>query len=219
MGRPGSDEILQKYSEAIGGRASLTAVKSAILKGTITNASGTSGTFELDQVAAGKGYEVVTTQRGTRERVLNGREGWDKGPYGVNSLAAQQIQDLKLALPLFGVLQLQDQFAKFDTPTIDKIDDRDVYLVPATRTDGKRERLYFDVVSGLLVRRVSETASLIGPIPDEVDFADYREVEGIKLPTTIRLSAVDTQNPTSIRKVEDIALNAPIEEARFDKPK
>jgi hypothetical protein len=216
---PSSDEILQKYIEAIGGLASLSRVKTAKIQGTVTNASGTSGTFELDQAAPGKGYEVVTTQRGTRERVLNGQQGWEKTAYGINSLAFQQLQDLKLALPLFGILQLRDQFAKFDAPTADRIDDHDVYQVPATRADGKRERLYFDIASGLLVRRISETASLVGTIPDEVDFADYREVEGIKIPATIRMSAVDTQNPTSVRKIEDVGLNAAIEETRFDKPK
>jgi len=65
---------------------------------------------------------------------------------------------------------------------------------------------------------VTEIKSLIGIIPEETDFDDYHEVEGVKLPGTIRLSAVDTQNPTSTRKIDKIQFNVPVDESRFGKP-
>ena len=215
---PAANEVLNNYTNAIGGRAAIEKIKSAVIRGTVANASGSTGTFEADQIAPGKGYDTITTQRGTRIRVLNQQRGWEKTAFGVNELAGQQLQDVKLSLALFGNLNLKDQFTKFEVIGTDKIASHDAYVVKATRPDQKRERLYFDSESGLLLRRVTEMNSKIGVIPEETDFDDYRDVEGMKLPGTIRLSLIDTQNPTSTRKIDKIEFNTPIENSKFDKP-
>ena len=215
---PTADEVLNNYTNAIGGRAAIEKIKSAVIGGTVANASGSTGTFEADQIAPDKGYDTMTTQRGTRIRVLNQQRGWEKTAFGVNELAGQQLQDVKLSLALFGNLNLKDQFTKFEVVGNDKIANHDAYVVKATRPDQKRERLYFDSESGLLLRRVTEMNSKIGVIPEETDFDDYRDVEGMKLPGTIRLSVIDTQNPTSTRKIDKIEFNTPIENSKFDKP-
>jgi hypothetical protein len=216
---PTADEVLNNYTKAIGGRAAIEKIKSAVIRGTVANASGSTGTFEAAQIAPDKGYETMTTQRGTRIRVLNQQKGWEKTAFGVNELAGQQLQDMKLSLALFGNLNLKDQFTKFEVIGTDKIANHDASVVKATRPDQKRERLYFDSESGLLLRRITEMNSKIGVIAEETDFDDYRDVEGVKLPGTIRLSVIDTQNPTSIRKIDKIEFNTPIENSKFDKPR
>lgn len=215
---PTADEVLDKYTNAIGGPAAIEKIKSAVIHGSVANASGSTGTFEADQIAPDKGYDIMTTQRGTRVRVLNRQKGWEKTAFGVNELAGQQLQDAKLSLALYGNLNLKDQFTKFEVAGTDKIDNHDVYVVKTTRPDQKRERLYFDSESGLLLRRVTEMNSKVGVIPEATDFDDYREVEGVKLPGTIRLSAIDTQNPISTRKIEKIEFNTSIDNSKFDKP-
>src|SRR6059058_2311592 len=215
---PTADEVLNNYTNAIGGPAAIEKIKSAVIHGTVANASGSTGTFEADQIAPDKGYDIMTTQRGTRIRVLNRQRGWEKTAFGVNELAGQQLQDVKLSLPLFGNLNLKDQFTKFEVVGTDKIDNHNVDVVKATRPDQKREHLYFDSESGLLLRRVTEMNSKVGIIPEETDFDDYRDVEGVRLPGTIRLSVIDTQNPTSTREIDKIEFNTPIESSKFDKP-
>ena len=98
-----------------------------------------------------------------------------------------------------------------------RLDGRDVYVLRGTTTAGKRETLYFDVETGLLVRRSTSTATLVGTIPEQVDFADYREVDGLKLPFTIRVSAIDP-NFSVVRKFTEIKLNVTIDPKRFNKP-
>src|SRR5207248_10052297 len=55
----------------------------------------------------------------------------------------------------------------------------------------KRERLYFDVENALLRRRISYMSTIVATIPQQTDFEDYREVEGLKLPFMITVSSVD----------------------------
>jgi photosynthetic reaction center cytochrome c subunit len=43
-------------------------------------------------------------------------------------------------------------------------------------------KFYFDTKSGLLVRQVRYSDSPIGIVPTQIDYADYRDVAGIKMP-------------------------------------
>jgi len=58
---------------------------------------------------------------------------------------------------------------------------------------------------------------MIGIIPQQTDFEDYREVEGLWLPFTIR-GYVDAGSPIIIRKFAEIKLNVPVDKSKFNKP-
>jgi hypothetical protein len=83
--------------------------------------------------------------------------------------------------------------------------------------DGKGERLYFDAQTGLLLRRITSTTTIVGLIPEQVDYEDYRDVDGLKLPFTIRITAIDSFW-SSTRKFTEIKLNTPVDETKFNKP-
>src|SRR5262249_25159526 len=64
----------------------------------------------------------------------------------------------------------------------EKVGGRDTYLVVG-RTQGKPPfRLYFDTETGLLLRQVRYAESPLGRNPTQVDYADYRETGGARLP-------------------------------------
>jgi len=58
---------------------------------------------------------------------------------------------------------------------------------------------------------------MIGMIPEQVDFEDYKNVDGLMVPFTIRISSVDP-NITSTRKFTEVKLNVPVDETKFNKP-
>ena len=100
----------------------------------------------------------------------------------------------------------------------EKIGDRNTIVVTGRTADKKVERLYFDAESGLLLRRISYTQTMVGVIPYQIDFEDYRDVDGVKLPFTVRVSAVEVGNPVSTRTYSEIKLNAPIDDVKFKMP-
>jgi hypothetical protein len=66
--------------------------------------------------------------------------------------------------------------------------------VEATPTDGSLpERLYFDAASGVLLRRHRERATILGVLPEEYDFDDYRSVDGALVPFLVQWSRADYQ--------------------------
>ena len=70
-------------------------------------------------------------------------------------------------------------------------------------------------VSGLLLRLLRYSRSPIGRIPTQVDYADYREVNGIKFPFKYKFSWLDGRDNYQIT---DVKTNVPIEASRFGKP-
>ena len=215
---PSADDLFNKYIAAIGGQAAVDKLKSRMAKGTIVQANGNSLQFELYQVAPDKFYQIVTTPQGTFERGFNGTVGWEKTARGVREITGGQLADLRAANNLFGLIKLKEQFTRTRVTGKDKIGDREVYVLNGTTTDGKRQRLFFDVETGLLLRRVTYTPTMIGVIPEQADFEDYRDVDGVKFPFTARSSAIEVGNPVQTRKFAEVKLNATTDESKFNMP-
>jgi len=217
-GLPTIDQILAKYAEALGGSAAIDKLKSRSMKGTWLTSNGITLGYEVYQTAPDKIYTVLSMpSQGLTERGFNGTVGWEKGARGVRDLRGEQLAYLRRYPDLFKDIKLREQFTRIDIARRDQIDGRDVYVVRASSADDRREQLFFDAQTGLLVRRISYLPTLVGVIPEEIDFEDYRDVEGMKLPFTIRISAIDPFY-SSTRKFTEVKLNVPVDDAKFDKP-
>jgi hypothetical protein len=215
---PTAEQILDKYYQALGDAAAIDKLRSRVMKGTLTANNGVEIGYELNQSGPNSVLAILTTpQAGIIERGFDGSVGWEKSSRGVRDLGSEEIFYLRRYPDISKDIKLTDPFSRITFSGKQTIDGRDVYVVRSTTTVGKRETLYFDVETGLLVRRSTSTTTPVGTIPEQVDFADYREVDGIKLPFTIRVSAIDP-NFSVVRKFTEIKLNVPIEPKRFNKP-
>ncbi len=214
---PSADDIFNKYIEALGGQAAINKLKSRVAKGTLVQANGNALQFEVYQVAPDRFYQNVTTPQGAFERGFNGTVGWERTPRGVRELSGGELAQLRSINSLFALIKLKEQLTRTRVG-LDKIGDRDVYVVTGTIADGNRQRLFFDMQTGLLLRRVTYMSTMVGIIPDQVDLDDYREVDGVKFPFTAVSSTIEVGNPVSTRKFSEIKLNATVDESKFNMP-
>jgi hypothetical protein len=76
-------------------------------------------------------------------------------------------------------------------------------------------RLYFDTKTGLLVRMVRYSDTPVGRMPVQIDYADYREQDGVKIPFRWTLSRPTGRFTIQIGEVKS---NATIEDSKFSKP-
>lgn len=215
---PSGAAVINNYLNAIGGSAAIDRIKSCVITGKFVAANGTTGTFEIDQALPEKGLESITTYRFGRDRIVNQGVGWDKTPFGVSEMLPQQVRDVQLRLPLLLDVGLKDQYSELTVSAKTQIENQIVYEVDATRKDDRREKLYVEVETALLVRRITYTPTMVGIIPEQIDFSDYREVQGVKFPFSIRIFTTDPTNPNTTRTVDDVKLNVPIDESKFNKP-
>ncbi len=174
--------------------------------------------YEVYQTAPDKIYTVLNTpKQGVIERGSDGKTAWEKSTRGLRDLEGIELFYLRRYPDLFKDIKLQGQFTRLSYGGKEQIDGKDVYVLRGMGVDGKGERLYFDAQTGLLVRRVTSTTTMVGLIPEQVDYEDYRDVDGMKLPFTIRISSIDSFY-SSTRKFTEIKLNVPVDETKFNKP-
>jgi len=75
--------------------------------------------------------------------------------------------------------------------------------------------MYFDRESGLLVRMVRYGKSPIGRVPTQVDYGDYRDVNGIKMPFRMLFAWLDGRDAIQLSEVQT---NVPIDASHFGIP-
>jgi hypothetical protein len=214
---PSAEEILAKYLDALGGAAAIDKVKTRNLKGTLVTSSGASLGYEVFQSIPNKVLAVVTTPQGVIERGFDGTVSWEKSEKGVRELLEEESYYFKRYSDFIKDTKLKEQFSRVSFAGKEKIEGQDAYVLRGTSAGNVRERLYFDVQTGLLVRRVTVVSTSIGNIPEQVDFTDYRDVDGVKMPFMVRISTIDPF-VSATRKFTEIKLNVPVDEKRFSKP-
>ena len=212
-----AQEIINNYITAIGGQANIDKVQSRTSKLAASNGPGNPINLEVYQAPPNKFYMRTTLDQGVFERGFDGQVGWEKSPRGVRQLNSVEAWRMQNSINLFGNLNFK-QYARLRTVGRDKIGDRDAYVILANRSDTDVERLFFDVETGLLLRRITYLRTMLAVIPEQFDFEDYRDVDGVKLPFTIRVSSIEAGNPVATRTFSEMKLNAPGDESKFKMP-
>lgn len=215
---PTADQILAKYTEALGGSAAIEKMRTRSMKGSMLASNGATWGYEVYQTAPDKVYMVLNTpKQGVIRRGFDGKSGWELSQRGLRELHAQELFNLRRYTDFVKDLKLQGQFTRLSYGGKDKIDGKDVVVLRGLGTDGKGERLYFDAATGLLVRRLTSTPTMVGLIPEQVDYSDYRDVDGLKLPFMMKVTAIDSFY-NSTRTLTEIKLNVAVDETKFNKP-
>ncbi|HEV7375138.1 MAG TPA: c-type cytochrome [Pyrinomonadaceae bacterium] len=215
---PTVDQVLDKYIQAMGGRAAIEKLKSRVMKGSQVMADGTAIPVETYQAAPDKVVSILTTpKQGVMMSGYNGHVGWVKNQRGQHEMSGAQLTEMKRSADFYGDLKFKQIFPGLEVVDREKVGDRDAYILASQASPTRIEKLYFDTQTGLLLRIVSITQTMLAPIPDQTDFEDYRDVDGVKIPFTIRQSTVDARNGWT-RKYTDIKQNVPVDDAKFNPP-
>ena len=128
-------------------------------------------------------------------------------------LTGGNLEGAKVEAILSFPAQLKQAFNQWRVSST-AIDDREVRVLQGTNPRQPPVNLYFDE-SGLLVRLVRFADTPVGRVPTQVDYADYREVSGVKIPFRWTATWTDGQSTTQL---SDVQPNAPIDAAKFARP-
>lgn len=224
--RPSVDDVFNKYVQAIGGKAAVEKVRTRLSEASLqrpklVNPSGKPSTIQIYQKAPNKMLVVVTQPDGkVTSQGYNGTAGWIRTGTEQREMSVAELAQVKQQADLYKDLTLKDQYSNLRVGNKQKVDDRDAWVVVGTNTiTNKRERLLFDAETGLLLRRVVSTQTVLGQDPVQTDYSDYREVDGVKLPFTIQITTLDADHSNQTRVFSDIKQNVPVDDAKFDPPK
>jgi hypothetical protein len=212
---PSADRLIDKYMEAVGGAAAVEKITSRVMKGSITFGD-RKIPIDIYSKDPDKRISFTHTPDGDSVTAFDGREGWLGFPgrparemHGSELDAAAMDADLHFAVHLKGM------FSEAEVSGTEKVGGRDTFVVIGQREGKPPLRLYFDEQSGLLVRLVRYGETPLGLLPTQIDYADYREAGGVKIP--FRWTLARTSGRFTIQ-LGDVKENAPVDDAKFAKP-
>ena len=209
--KPSVEQILNKYALALGDKASFDKITSRYIKAARVEPDGATEPEEVWQksnkiLAATKYGDYLVTE------AFDGTRVWKRGNADEIKLKPDEEEQIRREAQLFASANLKAVYPQMEFGIVDRIDGREVYQIRATTANNSRERLYFDVQTGLLVRRIAYTPTILGNFPYQVDYADYKDFGGVKLPTATRFAV---PHITWTRKVLEVKINAPFDDAKF----
>ncbi|HEX9927303.1 MAG TPA: c-type cytochrome [Pyrinomonadaceae bacterium] len=212
--KPAIEQIVEKYEQAVGGKANFDKINSRYIKASRIEPNGKSEPEEIWQ--KGNKLLIVTTySQAVVSEAFDGANAWKRANEHSIPLKADEAEQIRRGAELFASANLKAIYPKMEFGAIEKINGREVYQVRAATANGGRERLYFDRETGLLARRTASVPTILGNFVYQVDYSDYKDFGGVKLPATTRFAV---PNISWTRKISEVKNNAAIEDAKFNQP-
>jgi photosynthetic reaction center cytochrome c subunit len=220
---PTVDQIFDKYIQALGGAQKLAGLTSFVARGTYEGYDTVHDQVPVDVYAKSPNQRTVIVHVGTENniRTYDGRNAWNTSagtlmPVPVFPLTSAELAGARLDASLSFPGQIKQLLSGWRTgfPAV-AVDDHSVDIVQGDNEDGTPVKFYFDKESGLLLRQVRFTNTVLGFNPVQIDYADYRDVSGIKFPFKLTTTWTDGQ---TVIELSELRVNAPVDAARFAKP-
>ncbi len=213
---PTVDQILDRYVQALGGAQAFQKLKSRVAKGSRIGADGVLVPEDVYQKAPNKILTVTTYPDVAFSTGFNGIAGWgSSSKEGQRDLPGPVLAQLKSDSDFYKEIRTRDLYRKLTLTGKSTIGDTEVYVIDASPLSGSSEKLFFDVRTALLLRRYTESETVLGMFPLQTDYEDYREIDGIKQPFLIRWSM---PGRSWGRKIVEMKQNVDIDDARFNPP-
>ena len=216
---PSAADVLEKYVKAIGGRDALQKFKTRYQAGTVElSPMGLKGTIESYSRSDDRSLTKVSLA-GIGD-ILDGYDG--KTAWTVNPIQGNRIKEGRELLQtkrnnIYARESSIDKIYKnVMVRGIEKVGERDAYVIVAS-TDGLPDDiLYFDKETGLMLR--SDTISITpeGEQAVKTFYDDYREVDGIK--SAFKIKAITPAFEIN-SVITEVKYGIPIEDSKFVQPK
>jgi hypothetical protein len=228
---PSVDAILDRYVQALGGAQLLRSLTSRVITATMnipTNGNGgriaLPAQIERYQKAPDFTVTIAHVANGTLTDGFDGKVAWTQNLRGVVADVPLNIDQMRArrAADFYEPLDLKQEYARMEVAGIARVNGRDAYEVVGYPENDKPERLFFDALTGLLLRKITVLPSPFGDSPFQVDYDEYRQTSsGVRFPFVLRMTPASARSEPSthaifsVQKVQD---NVPIDDARLARP-
>jgi photosynthetic reaction center cytochrome c subunit len=212
---PMADQILDKYLAAVGGTDALMKIKTRVLHGTI-DAMGMQAPIEVYCEAPDKRVSISHFNGGSSVTAFNGQVGWLTIPGGAHRMTNAERESARIDAEIYFPARVKGIYKEFHVSAGEEINGRATHLVAAAAAPGYPGiRMYFDQETGVLLRLIRYTETALGKNPAQIDYADYRETDGVRIPYRWTLAR---PNGAFTIKVEQVQQNVPVDESLFQPP-
>ncbi len=220
------DDVIERNTSAMGGRAAIEAIHSIEINLHITDPG-----FEVDGIyrAARPGRMRIDVQAGGKHvftEAFDGQNGWQWNGKGNQEPASPKAaaalhHGIELPGKLFGLHELKQRGHQIELVGREKIDGTDYCVLRLTLSDGYTTTLYVDPQSWLIARRrdVRPLHVDVDPTPTTIEqrSSDFREVAGVRFAFASTEIDLKTGKELERAKINHIQVNPPLDESIFKK--
>jgi hypothetical protein len=215
---PTTDEVLERYREATGGREIWSTFTTRATKGIYQteDLSGFAG-IEIIEKAPNLSFKKTTFANGTTVReVCDGKSAWIEDAGGNRIEFTGAALESRLQAALFG--NRGDFLARSSPGRVlgtAQVGSHSTYVVSFSPGKQTSSKVYFDTQTGFVVRVDDVFHRDDGDYLVETDVDDYRPVDGAYFPFRVR--HIERGNIYTIR-VTQIKNNVPVDDTIFARP-
>ena len=186
---PKAEDIVDKYVEAVGGKAPFEKLDNRVIKGTMEIVGmGVKGATTIYQARPTKQYFVwETPSLGKFEAGTDGQVVWELSMMQGPQVKKGGERALILREATFdGTVNWRKLYQKAECVGLETVDEKPCYKVVLTPHEGSPETNYYDQESGLLVKSEVKLETAMGTLPAVGYISDYQRVDGILLAHKVR---------------------------------
>ena len=208
------DDVLAKYVQALGGQEAWSKARTVVMEGTQTGRDLRSTPVKIEEKITGEYRIDLEGPQGAMSRVSDGKTAWFVA--GGNTRPMEGVQAEQAArLADFGLpVNAKQKYSDLRVQRYVNLDGTNAIVVVGRTGPQVMEQLFFDRETGILLRRAITTRTPLGALAEQIDYSDYRDVSGVKLPFQVHYA---TWNQANTLKFTDVKLNAPLDDALFRK--
>lgn len=213
---PSADRVWAAYVSAVGRVDAPSPGTGTIIRGWDDRPEGRYAKFEITVAGSDRYRIVLTTPEATTNQGLAGDVAW--------AAANDRVQRLSSPADVARMRRIATRYRAVKEPPpnvrvvgIETFGQRDVYVLEGKLDSVTTQRSYIDVVTGLLRRELTTTETLLLPLEEQVDYDDYRDVDGVQMPFRIRISD-GAPYSTTTRTILEIRRNVPVADTLFRPP-
>jgi len=212
---PTAEQVLDKYVQAVGGADALQKITTRVEKGSVTF-MGHTMPAEVYAKAPDKRVAIMQMPQGASYTAYDGHVGWlaNMGR-PAREVTGAELDAMKLDADFYFATDAKQTFQQVRPGRPDKVGDKEAYVLLGITPGQPPVRLYFDKDSGLLLRQLRFVETPLGRNPTRIDYADYRDADGVKIPYQWTVARPGGRFTIQIDQVQS---NVPIDDSKFAQP-
>jgi zinc protease len=217
-----AEAIFARYAEALGGQEVADRVESYLLKGHFeVTGRPVKLPVEIYVKKPDKSLMVVEIPGvGSIRRGRSGGQAWFQTPFPARARgegdSPNELAEVERDHDLYKAGRIRELYREVRLDGKARLKGRDVYVVEGRPAEGPAEKMLFDTETGLLLRwDVVRRAPGQPNVFARVYLEDYREVDGLKVPFTVRYYFEPRE---LVLRLDEVRHGVALDDSLFEKP-
>jgi hypothetical protein len=214
---PSADAVWSAYIRAVGGEGAANGFATTIMSAIDDRSEGRRGSIEV--IFKGSDRFRMTLRvppDGPVSQAVDKGSGWVAIDAVTRPLRPDEVVRARRSSMRFRVIKLERP-SDLRIVGVERVGNREAYVAATDVGAPSQTTWFFDTETGLLLRERKTTETDLLPLQEQIDYEDYRQVDGVTVPFRTRWSD-GSPFSTSVRTFTSIRHNVDVEDSVFKMP-